>query len=428
VTPAHDALMSPPTPTTAAAVVAALRPGMRVFVPGVSGESLAFAAALRAHPDACAGVQFVGVHFPGINHTDYLGLHPDARQRAYFMAPSLRAGLVDGRAELVPLDYPGIFRDLSEQDDIDLLIAQVTPPDAQGRCSLGPCCDFHPAVWARARRRVAHVNPSLPRTRSRFEVRFDAFDAVFEHAETPLVFDGGAPDEAMLRHGRRVAALIRDGDTLEFGVGKLQAAILASLTDHRDLKVWSGMVSAPVLGLLDAGSMDRRDGSVQVGAALGDAAFYERVGRDPAFLFRPVSDTHDVRRIAAIDRFCAVNSAVEVDLFGQVNADSIRGKLVAGVGGLTAFVAGALLSPGGRAIIALPAATDDGRYSRIVAKLSTGFTALPRHTADYVVTEHGVAALRGLSLQARARALIDIAAPAFRDSLAQQWAEMIQNL
>ena len=98
------------------------------------------------------------------------------------------------------------------------------------------------------------------------------------------------------------------------------------------------------------------------------------------------------------------------------------------MGGLTAFVAGALLSPGGRAIIALPAATDDGRYSRIVAKLSTGFTALPRHTADYVVTEHGVAALRGLSLQARARALIDIAAPAFRDSLAQQWAEMIQNL
>lgn len=420
--------MTAPTPTTAAATVASLRPGMRVFVPGMSGESLAFAAALKANPESCAGVQFVGVHFPGINHTDYLGLHPQARQRAYFMGPKLRPGLADGRAELLPLDYPGIFHDLRQLPAIDLLVAQVTPPDENGRCSLGPSWDFHPAVWAKARRRVAHINPHLPRTRGSFEVHISDFDATFEHAETPLLFDGGTPDEAMLQHARRVAELVRDGDTLEFGVGKLQAGILASLTGHRDLKVWSGMVSTPVLGLLDAGCLAAGEGNVQAGVALGDAAFYDRIGRDAAFYFRPASETHDVRRIAAIDNFCAINSAVEVDLFGQVNADSIRGKLVAGVGGLPAYAAGALLSPGGRSIIALPAATDDGKHTRVVAKLGAGFTALPRHTADFIVTEHGVASLRGLSLHARAKALIDVAAPAFRDSLSQQWDEIAKGL
>lgn len=416
------------TSTTAAQVVAGLTPGMTVFVPGVSGESLAFAAALRANPEACAGACFVGMHFPGINHTDYLGLHPTARQRAYFMGPKLRAGLADGRAELLPLDHPGIFHDLAHHGEIDLAIAQVTLPDADGLCSLGLSSDFHPAAWGRAKRRVLHINPQLPRTRGSFAVNMRDVDAHFEHAETPLLFDGGAPDEAMLQHGRLVAELVRDGDTLEFGIGKLQAGILAALNGHRDLRIWSGMVTPPVLGLLDGGSIEDRDGSVQVGVALGDVAFYDRVGRDPAFYFRPVSETHDVRRIAALDRFCAINSAVEVDLFGQVNADSIRGKQVAGVGGLPPFAAGALLSPGGRSIIALPAATEDGRHTRIVAKLGAGFTAIPRHGADYVVTEHGAASLRGLSIHARAKAMIEIAAPAFRDSLTQQWGEIAAQL
>ncbi|WP_420467667.1 acetyl-CoA hydrolase/transferase family protein [Panacagrimonas sp.] len=419
--------MNTPDLSSVEAVVAALKPGMSVFVPGMSGESLAFAEALRARPEAAAGVRFVGVHFPGINTTDYLGLHPEARQRAYFMTPRLRPGLADGRAEFLPLDYPGIFRDLSEHVTVDLAIAQVSPPDAAGICGLGASCDFHPAIWARARRRIAHINPSLPRTRSAFVVRGSDFDAAFEAPQPLLTYDAGVPDTAMLKHGARVAALVQDGDTLEFGVGKLQAAILASLRSHRRLRVWSGMVSPPVLGLLDSGAIRGR-GSVQAGVALGDAAFYERVGRDPAFLLRPVNETHDVRRIARIRSFCAINSAVEVDLFGQVNADSIGSKLVAGVGGLPSFVAGASLSRGGRSIIALPATTEDARRSRIVPKLGAGFTALPRHTADHVVTEHGVASLRGLTLHARARALIDIAAPAFRQTLAQQWDEIARAL
>lgn len=417
-----------PTSCNLDQVLGDLRPGMTVFIPGMSGESLSLYEALQARPEAAAGIRFIGVTFPGINRSDYLGLHPAARQCAYFMQPGLRAGFADGRAELLPLDHPGIYRDLSERHDIDIAFMQVSPPDRGGLCNLGISCDFQPAVWQRAKRRIAHVNPLMPRTQGSFSVRYDDFDAAFELPQGILNYDGGLPSGSMHAHAKRVADLVRDDDTLEFGVGKLQAAILAALTGHRGLKVWSGMVSSPILPLLQAGVISGRH-SINLGVALGDAELYQRASEDDAFYFRPVAETHDVSRIATIPNFCAINSAVEVDLLGQVNADSLNGKLLAGVGGLPAFAAGALLSPGGRSIIALPAATDDGRHSRVVAQLGApGMTALPRHAADYIVTEHGVAALRGLSLHARAAALIGIAAPQFRDSLAAAWSGIAQRL
>ena len=409
-------------------VVAGLEPGMTVFVPGLAGESLALYEALKAAPDRAAGVTFTGVHFPGINRSDYLGLHPQARQRAYVMTPGLRPGLIDGRAELAMLDYAGIYRDLAARAaSVDLVIAQVSPPDAEGRCSFGPGADFHPAVWSLARRRILHVNPNVPRTRGAFSVRLAGADGHFE-AATPLVhYDAGVPSAAIERHAALVASLVRDGDTLEFGVGKLPGAILAALSDHRGLRIWSGLVTDAVSKLVDAGAVAPR-GAIDAGVALGDAAYYARLDGDDSYYFRPVSQTHDVRRIAAIDNFCAINSAVEVDLFGQVNADSLNGKLLAGVGGLPAFVAGAQLAKGGRSIVALPAATDDGRHSRIVSRFSNGLVALPRHTADYVVTEHGIAELRGRDLRGRAEALIAVAAPAFRDTLAAEWDAILRRL
>lgn len=405
-----------------------LRPGMTVYVPGVSGESLPFYAALRERPEAAAGVRFVGVHFPGINRSDYLGLHPEARQRSYFMLPGLRPGLASGRAELLPLDYPGAYRDLAENVEVDIAIAQLTPPDANGQCSTGASADFLPAVWKRARTRIGHINPRLPRTAGSFAVPAADLDAVFEADSELVSFDAGKPDDRMRKHAAFVAGLVRDGDTVQFGVGKLQSAVLDALRSHRRLRVYSGMVSTAIVDLLDAGAIQGA-ASIEAGVALGDAAFYQRVGQDEAFYFRPVGETHDVRRIAAIPSFCAVNSAIEVDLFGQVNGDCINGKLLAGVGGLPAFVHGARLSAGGRSIIALPSATDDGKLSRIVPTLSPcGLVALPRHEADQVVTEHGIADLRGKSLHARAQALIAIAAPPFREELARAWDEISRRL
>jgi acyl-CoA hydrolase len=412
-----------PAMLSIAQVVDGLHPGMTVFVAGMSGESTAFYQALQARPEKAAGVRFVGALFPGINRFDYLGLAADARQRAYFMQPGLRKGLADGRAELMPLDYPGIWRDLG-QLSIDLALVQVSPPDQQGQCSLGISCDFQAAVFARAGRRIAHVNPLMPRTAGSFPIRYADLDAVFEAGQALIEYDTGVPGPELAAHAGLVASLVRDGDTLEFGVGKLQSAILSALGGHRALRVWSGMASAPLLPLLDRGVVAGR-GAVSIGVALGDAAFYARAGRDETFRFLPVSETHDVRRLAAIDSFCAINSAVELDLYGQANADTIKGRQVAGVGGLPAFVAGALLSKGGRSIIALPSTTEDGG-SRIVARLAPGcLSALPRQSADYVVTEHGIAALRDKSLQQRAHALIGVAAPQHRDALAAQWQDCL---
>lgn len=410
-------------------VLTRFKPGMTVFVPGMSGESLALYEALKKSADATRGVRFVGAHFPGINRSDYLGLDPSARQRGYFMSPGLRAGLADGRAELVPVDYPSVFRDLEWlSPGIDIAFAQLGAPDALGLCSLGVSCDFQPAVWARAKTRIAHINPRVPQTRGSFSVRYADLDAVFDADHDILTYDAGTPNDTLRAHGALVASLVRDGDTLEFGVGKLQAGILAALSNHRSLRVWSGMASTPVLELLDRGVISGKD-AIQIGVALGDRALYDRAATDDTFYFRPVSETHDVRRIAALPRFVAINSAVEVDLFGQVNADSMNGKLVASVGGLPAFVAGASLSEGGRSVIALPAATDDGKHSRIVATLSgSGLVALPRHTADVIVTEHGIAQVRGLDVNARAHALIAIAAPAMRDGLSAAWAALSRAL
>lgn len=413
---------------TASGLVAQLRPGMTVYVPGMSGESLAFYAALQANPEAAAGVRFAGVHFPGINRSDYLGLHSQARRRAYFMQSGLRKGFADGRAELLPLDHPGIYADLAEHVTVDIAIAQITPPDDRGACSLGPCADFLPAVWNKAGRRWGHINPRLPRTHGSFHIDATDLDAVFEDDSDVLACDVGSGHETARDQAAFVASLVRDGDTLECGIGKLPTAILSALHGHRDLRFHSGLASASVIPLLDGGSI-RRGPSIECGVALGDAAFYRRLSDDDSFFFRPVSETHDIRRIAAIRGFCAINSAIEVDLFGQVNADSIQGRSVAGVGGLPAFVSGARLSTGGRSIIVLPAATDDGTHSRIVSTLgSSAAIAIPRHDADYVVTEHGIAALRACSVQARARALIDIAAPQFREGLDRAWHNIEQRL
>ncbi|MCK9284317.1 MAG: acetyl-CoA hydrolase [Rhodocyclaceae bacterium] len=401
-------------------VVALLKPGMSVFVPGMSGESQAFFEALQSNPEKAAGVRFLGVHFPEINRNDYLGLHPQARQRAYFMMPQVRSGALEGRAELMPLDYLGTLRDVKQQQ-VDMAIAQVSPPDADGNMSLGLNYDFLPAVWHNARIKVAHINPGLLRTRGSFGIKAADCDFICEAESNLITYDGGEPNQELTDIATGIAGIMRDGDTLQVGIGKMQVAIMRGLTGHRRLRIYSGMVTEAALPLIDAGVI-AGEGAIEAGVALGNEELYRRVGEDKTFYFRPVSETHDIRRVAAIPNFVSVNAAIEIDLFGQVNCDSIDGKLLAGVGGMPAFVQGAQLSEGGRAAFCLPATTGRGKVSRIVSRLGLGsFVGSPRHAADVVVTEFGVAELRGLSLHARAEKLIELAAPAFREELTAQW-------
>jgi acyl-CoA hydrolase len=409
-------------------LVDGLFPGARVFAPSMAGESALLLAELGARPEAARGVTFVSVQFPGIGRADWLRVHPEARQVAYFMSDAVRAGLREGRAELRGLDYPGIFRDLRDGPPVDVAFAQVSPPGADGACGTGLCNDFLPAVWGRAARRVVHVNPRLPRTRGSFRVRLEDVDAWVEADADVVAYETPPPTPVEERIGAHVARLVRDGDTLQLGIGAVPRAVAAALGGHRGLRVHSGFASDPVKALWDSGALDR-DVAIVIGQGLGTAAFRSFVEACDRFELRDVGHTHDVAVVGAIERFVAVNSGIQIDLLGQVNAEAVDGTLHAGAGGLPAFAAGALRSPGGRSLVCLPSTARRGTVSRVVPLLDAGaICSVPRYLADVFVTEHGVAEVRALSLDERARAIIAIAAPDHRAGLEAAWEAMRRKL
>jgi acyl-CoA hydrolase len=404
-----------------------LRPGTHAFVPTLSTESSVFIDELRADPDRARGVTFTGVQFPGIDRVDYLKLHPEARQQAFFMTPGVRAGLADGRAELLSLDYVGIARHLAESPPPDLAVAHLTTPDAGGWCSPGLASDFMPLAWRRAKRRVAHLNPRMPRTQGTFRVHLSELDA-FVEADAPLnPFIEAPAGEVERRIGQHVAQLVHDGDTLQFGIGSVPLALAGELSGHRKLRFHGGLVASGLRTLWESGALDR-DAPATTGVVLGDAGFHDFIAQLPVLRMADVTHTHDPARLAAIPRFVAINAAAEVDLFGQINGERVGGTIQAGAGGLPAFAQGALSSPGGRLLVCLGATARKGTVSRIVPVLGEqGLCTLPRYLADAVVTEHGVAELRYLSLDARAEALIGIAAPEHRDALHDAWRTLRQS-
>jgi acyl-CoA hydrolase len=403
-------------------------PGARVFVPGQSGESALLLDELEADPERARDVHFIGVQFPGIGRADYLASHPSARQTAFFMSPSVRRGMLEERAALLPIDYAGIVRHIQTMAPVDLAIAQLSPPDENGFCSPGLCSDFVPLVWARAARRAAHINPRMPRTRGSFRVHLSELDVCVEADRALVQFPDAAASSVEERIGAHVAALVHNGDTLQFGIGSVPMALARSLTNHRRLKLHAGLVSEAMRVLWQAGALDA-DARITTGVALGSDDFYDFVARHEQAWFTDVSQTHDLATVSAIPRFVAINSAVQVDLFGQVNAERANGGLQAGAGGLPVFAQGALQSRGGRALICLSATAKGGTVSRIVPALGTdAVCTLPRHMADAVVTEHGVAQLRDLSLEGRAQALIGIAAPEHRTALSNAWDQLRRDL
>jgi 4-hydroxybutyrate CoA-transferase len=403
-----------------------LRPGMIVFVQGASGEPSPLLRALATRPDASDGVHYVGCFIPGVNAVDPASFHPRSRLTSFFVFGAIARSHAAGKVRFLPLHYTGIWAYLA-QLEIDLALIQVTPPDRSGRCSLGLSVHFVPAVLPRAKAIVAEVNAALPRPVRSYEIPYGRLDYVVETERPVVALATGDLAPEVHRIGAHVASLIGDGDTFQIGIGKVPAAVLAALRDRHDLGLHGGLVSDEVADLHEAGvltgtrkSLDPR--IMVCTAALGSSRVYEWAGRCPDLNFAPVSYTHDIRTLARIDNFVAINSVLAVDLFGQANAEMLDGRQISGTGGLLDFVRGARLSKGGRSILALPSTAAGGKTSRIVPRFGEGdVVSCPRADADIVVTEHGVAPLRDRSGDERAEALIAIADPAFRRDLAEQW-------
>ncbi len=400
----------------------------RIYVAGCSGEPLAVVDAFDAAPDLAAGVTFLGIWIPGVNATDWAGLHPTAQAESIFISPALRPSFETGRTRFLPLSYSQSTRWLANTS-LDAGIVMISPPDENGMVSLGVSADFSTLIVARDTVPLLGViNPALRAPINGPKIPVDRFKFVAE-AEHPLVQVNEVElPETFANIGDRIADLCDAGDTLQFGLGNVQQAVLKSLCAHRDLRIHAGMISNPLVELLDSGAIESDYGAITTGVAIGTNTLYDRAAEDDRILFAPVTYTHAITTLADIPNFKAINSCIEVDLFGQANAEFIKGRQVSGTGGLVDFLRGAAESDGGRAILALASTARKGTISRIVPRLPNDATSIARADVQTVVTEHGVADLTHKSIEDRAQALIAIADPQFQDQLAADWHEIRKGL
>lgn len=393
----------------------------RLYAAGCSGEPLALAEGLKSRPDLAAGLTFLGIWIPGVNQTAWADLHDQARAETIFLSPAHRGSFDSGQTAFRPLTYTQSWPWL-QTTPLDGAVIMISPPDETGTASLGVSADFSSAVLKRADIPVmAIINPSMPKPRDGVSVDMSRFSHVAE-ADTPLIqiAPSNLP-ESFSAIGLHIAGLIDGGDTLQFGLGNVQQAVLEVLRDHQNLRIHSGMVSDPVVGLIEAGALANDPGAITTGVAIGTDQLYTQVADDTRIHFRPVSHTHALPTLAAIDNFKAINSAIEVDLFGQANAEFIGGKQVSGTGGLVDFMRGAAASEGGRAMTALASTARKGTLSRIVPRLAPAASSIARADMDTVITEHGIAELKGKTIDQRAQSLIEVADPGFRDDLSKSW-------
>lgn len=407
-------------------LLAEFKPGLKIYLPGTVGEIVALRAAFAAEPDRLAGVELIGCFVPGMNDFDYAALHPGARLTTFMMPPAMRASFEVGRVRLIPLPYSEIAEHIGARSSFDLAVVQVAPPRPDGRCSVGLASDFATLAWPRARRKVAVVNPLMPAPPRGLSIALDEADLVVE-LESPVIEGAAAPDNAeAIAIADKVANLVPDGSAIQFGIGGAPAAVLASLIGRRDLVIRSGMVIDGVQTLYEAGAL-AASGHV-TGLALGSPGFYRFVVESDLLEFVDARGTHGAASLAAVERFVSINSALDVDLFGQANIEWRGERLVSGVGGAPDFVRAARRSPAGRSIIALASTAGGGKISRITPRLTSPTASISRSDVDTIVTEFGIAELADRSMDERAQALIAIAHPDHRASLEEEWGKLRARL
>jgi len=407
--------------TTVQGAVERLRPGMKVLLPPGCGEPVALVGEICRQAERLAGLTLMG----GLHLGDFPFARPDAaplRVATWHMSPRLAAA--GSRVEFVPMRYFDLVTEFNRGGRWapDAVLVHCAPPDARGYLSLGVSVSVTLPAARRAPLVIAQVNPNMPRTRGNASLHESQIDAWVGVDEPLLEYPPPAVGEVERAIGGAVAALVPDGATVQVGVGAIPQAVLEALGGHRRLALHSLLVDAAV-GLVERGVVDSsakrvHRGRMDIVEVMGTRRLFDFV-HDNALVNMETSElVHDPAFVAQLDRFVSVNSALEVDLTGQVTAESVGGRQVAGIGGQFDFVLGARHSRGGAAIIALPSTGRDGSVSRVVARLSAGAAiTTPRFLADWVVTEFGAARLKGRGARERAAALIAVAHPRFREEL-----------
>lgn len=408
---------------TALEAVSLVKSGQRVFVQGAAATPMVLLDALAARGNELRSVETVHLHLEGSAPHAAPHLASSFRPNAFFVGANLRSAIAEGRADYLPIAMSEISTMFVDGTmPLDVAMVHVSPPDAHGYCSLGVSVDVTAAAVRAAKLVIAQINPRMPRTFGHGSIhhsRFDAWVAVDEPLPTHSVVPASAIALAISEH---VTALIEDGATLQLGIGAIPDAVLRGLTSHRRLGVHTELFSDGLLELVAKGVVTgeekvRQRGKIVSSFVNGTKAVFDFVHDNPAVELCDSGYVNDPAVIRQNPRVTAVNSALEIDLTGQVCADSLGGYIYSGVGGQTDFVRGATLSSGGKAIIALPSVTSKNE-SRLVSQLKPmAGVVTTRAATQWVVTEFGVAQLHGKNLRQRAQALIAIAHPAHREQL-----------
>ncbi|MCJ7709925.1 MAG: 4-hydroxybutyrate CoA-transferase [Chloroflexi bacterium] len=405
--------------------VAGIRSGDQVYVQCAAATPSVLLDALVARAPELADVSMVHLHTEGPGPHLAPEMAPHFRHRALFIGPNARAAINEGRADFVPIflsDVPAVFR--TGALPLDAVLVNVTPPDRHGYCSLGTSVEAMHAAIEAATTVIAQFNASMPRTLGDSFVHISEIDLATEVDQPPYEVDRPKLGDLERQIGSFVVDLVPDGATLQLGIGALPTAIAEFLTHKKDLGIHTEIFSDSVVDLVEVGVVTgaakaRNKGKIVTAFVMGTRRVYSFVHDNPMVEMRAVDFTNDTSVIRSFKHMTAINSALEVDLSGQVVADSIGYRMYSGVGGQMDFMRGAALAPGGRAIIALPStAGAEGSVSRIAAHVSEGAGVVTtRAHVRTVVTEFGVAELWGKSLRERAKALIGIAHPDHRDAL-----------
>ena len=396
----------------------------RVYIHPGCAEPEALVAALMNRAPHVTNVEIV--HLLTLGRADYIApeMAGHFRHNALFIGGNVREAVNDGRADYTPVflsEIEGLLE--SGAMPIDVALIQVSPPDTHGFCSFGVGVDTTLTAAKYAKHVVAQVNTQMPRTYGDSFIHVSELDAIVETSQPLCELKPAETTPVFRAIAKNVADLIDDGATLQLGIGGIPDAILPNLMDRRDLGIHSELVSDNIVPLIEAGVITGNRKSFKprkiiVGFLLGSKKLFDFADENPIFEFHPSAYTNDPMQIARNENMVAVNSALQIDITGQICSDSIGPSFYSGIGGQVDFIRGAARAKGGKPIIALPSTAKDDTVSRIVPALTAGSGVVTsRGAVRYIVTEYGVAYLHGKSIRQRAEALVSIAHPKFRDEL-----------